>query len=731
MGTSTQTATWEGLEGKIASEVLHAPRTAGDPESKGMWPSVHRRIVIYLENNVVGRPWANHLALLASVLVSRRRDVSTVKDALLNLHVRFTELFAELHVETMDEWDANRYMPAYLRGEVRPQETKATRLRFWQAYHASAKQLQVWFRSLPPETQLQYKRFLLLPVAPWLVEGLVERREVEQQQRQHRKSETDAVVPQLSALRTEAHFRFNRILRLRQAYLTALHEVQNQATSLPFAFSYEEGKPPVERLHFRLWDRRTFVLAHDYCANQHYQAKRGAGTYIDARNNVFLEFVRAERLTDDAPPEGLWFAEPLQMGLFGSRLYGDSKKDYSTHGTWLEGWGYALSGKKKYVSPFWGQTPGLLTWTQADSAFMSTAQEKASGVLIPVDPLYAGAMFGLLAVDLFTTTGMRANEAMQARLTEDCFVRLIMPAPPGAKDSSPRVRFAFRLIPKGERTDTPQNYFISDETKRLLVKTAQMLAEHYRLQSGETLPSVPFNPEHGRAHRFDQAPYLFQYTHHHLSNMAISACMRFLLHGMVFQTREGKRVVLKPHLLRHAFATHAVQVEKIPLDIVGEWLKQKNLDVTDYYSQPTESMIAEAADRYLARVAVSLNISEAVRRSPQELQKLYEEAKGKAGTLADVIGGQCVSHGFCAAKFACVGCAGKVPDPFKRGQVEKHKVWALKQIEYATGEGLLPEAERMKQVARDCEIELQEMEQIESYRKDELHAEQVRISVKQ
>jgi len=96
---------------------------------------------------------------------------------------------------------------------------------------------------------------------------------------------------------------------------------------------------------------------------------------------------------------------------------------------------------------------------------------------------------------------------------------------------------------------------------------------------------------------------------------------------------------------RHAFATHAVEVEKIPIDIVGAWLHQKNLGVTDYYSKPTESMVAEASDLFLSRVAAQINVSEAVLRSPDELQQLYKEARGKAGTLADVIGGQCVSHG--------------------------------------------------------------------------------------
>ena len=170
---------------------------------------------------------------------------------------------------------------------------------------------------------------------------------------------------------------------------------------------------------------------------------------------------------------------------------------------------------------------------------------------------------------------------MQIRLTEDAFVRLVMPAPPGARDPSPRIRYAFRVIPKGERTDTPHTFFIGRETMRVLVTVATMLAEHYGLPPGAPLPTVAFDPCNARAHRFGPAPYLFQYAGRHLAAADITACMRFLLHGLVFRTRDGQAVVLTAHLLRHAFATHAVQVEKIPVDIVGEWLKQKQLDVTD------------------------------------------------------------------------------------------------------------------------------------------------------
>ena len=142
-------------------------------------------------------------------------------------------------------------------------------------------------------------------------------------------------------------------------------------------------------------------------------------------------------------------------------------------------------------------------------------------------------------------------------------------------------------------------------------------------------------------------------------------------------------------------------------------------------------MIAEAIDRYLARIAVSIHVGKAVQRSAQELQQLYDQAREKVGTLADVIGGQCVSHGFCAAKFACVGCPGKVPDPAKRLQLEKHKVWALQQVTYAAEEGLLPEAERMRQLARDCETELQEIEAIEAYRKDEERAVTIHVETRE
>lgn len=727
MGLTTESDPWQRLRGKIAQEVLTAPRTGGDPNNQGRWPTVPDRIVSYLKRNVLSKPWANAVALLASIMIARHYEVSTVLNKIVVLHRRFGALFPCLGLTRMKEWDPAMHMPRYLKAEVLPADRPSIRQRFWVTYSSACKTMTRWLGALPEHQRPIYQKFVLPAVSHMLVEGLTRQKEITQQQQRVRKAETDAVVPRFAAIRAEAHSRYNRIVRLRRAYLDALRSV-NPATSFPLTFSYEEGGdkelgiPASERLRFRIWDRRSFVLAHadSYSHSVVVNARHGVGPFADGTSHVFLEFVGAERIFGDAPAAGFWFEEIFKLGLMGLSPSVGSAEEVKVKQAWLTSWGYSSK-------PFFGGVGSVLTWSVADGKFMGCAQRRTAGVLLPVEAIYATATLGLMAIDLFTTTGARINEVMQIRLTEDCIVRLKMPPPPEAKDQSPRVRYVLRLVPKGEKADLPQDYFIGEETKRLLVKVAQMLAEHYGLQPGQALPSVEFSAGNARAHRFGKAPYLFQYGHRHLSDHTISSCMRFLLHGMVFKTREGKLVVLKSHLLRHAFATHAVQVEKIPIDIVGAWLHQKNLEVTEYYSKPTESMVAEASDLYLARIATQINVHETVLRSPEELLRIYESARGKAGTLADVIGGQCVSHGYCAAKFACVGCPGKVPDPAKRQQIDRHKEWALLQVGYATQEGLLPEAERMKQLVRDCDDELAEMDLIESYRKDERRGVSIQI----
>lgn len=720
--------TWQCLEGKFAQEVLQAPKTGGD--SHGVWPSVHERIVRYLLRSVAGEPWADHVALIAAVLSARRRDVSTVEQAVRTFNTRFRALFQVLDLKTVDEWNADRHLPLYLKGEIIAEDSRYLRYHFLKSYTTATKQVANWLETLPSTEQHLYRRFVLPMANPLVVDGLITKQEIVQQQQQLRKQETEAVVPHFSALRAEAHFRYNRLVRLRQAYQQAMKEVLPDHSNLPFAFSYEEGNPPLERCHFRLWDRRSFVKTHaeQYGPTTRASANKGARQYTDDRNEIFLEFVGSERQGEQAPAEGFWFTELLKLNLLASNPHAGDEEEVKTRQKWLRDWGYGTDKSDTITTPFATYTPGLLTWADAgrgSSKFMSEAQRRTKGTLIPVEPLYAAATFGLLSLDILTSTGMRVNELMQVKVSRECIVRLVDDPPPGASDQSPRIRYIFRLIPKGERTNTLHNYGVGKETVRLVERVCQMLCEHYHLQLGAVLPCVPFDPHHGRSHRFEAAPYLFQYAHHHLNDQAIAACLRFLLHGMVFQTSQGAPVVIKPHLLRHAFATFAVQVEGLPIDLVAKWLQQKNLEVTGYYSEMPEYMQLEQQSSFVARLATQINVREAILRSPEEIQKQAEAARKRVGMLVPVCGGDCTIDVYCPNQFDCIHCPAKSPDPEKRYQVEEKRRWAEERLAYYEREGLVLEAEKMRQFLRACDLELKEMEQIVAYRKDETRVIQI------
>lgn len=727
---------WRDLEGKVAPEVLSAPKTGGD--STGDWLGVHRRVVQYLLNNVVGKSWADHLTLIAAVLSARRRDVHTVYLRIRGLNARFSALFPALGLEHMNEWNVDAHLPMYLKGEIGFDDSQITRYTFLKDYSSATTHVWNWYDALPEAEKETYRRFILPSVNPLHVEGLNKRNEIVEQQQLHRKTETAAVVPHFAALRAEAHFRYNRLARLLQAYHQALEKVLPDHSNLPLDFSYEEGNPPVERFHFKLWDRRSFVLdpehANLYHSSTQECAKHGLQAFSQEQNTMFLAFIKAEQLEGDAPPEGFWFTELLMLGLLGMSARRGSDQEVAARQAWLRQWGYGEDAPEERVTPFKTDTVGLLSWGDGKSKrgggtgqFIKNAQRRTKGTLIPVESLYAAATFGLLALDLLTSTGMRIGELMQINLLPNCIIRLVDDPPPGAKDRSSRIRYLLRLLPKGERTETLHNYGVGKESMRLIEQTARMLYEHYKLQPGEVLPCVAFDPGHSRSHRFEQekVPYLFQYNHQHLSDSSITACLRFLMHGMIFQTNEGKSVVLKPHLLRHAFATYAMHVEGLPIDLIAKWLQQKNLEVTGYYSEMPEYMQVEQHSSFVARLATQINVREAILRSPEEIQKQAESARKRVGLLVPVCGGDCTLDVYCPNQFDCIHCPAKAPDPEKRYQVEEKRRWAEARLAYYEQEGLVLEAEKIRQLLRACDLELKEIDQIVAYRKDETRVIQI------
>jgi hypothetical protein len=149
--------------------------------------------------------------------------------------------------------------------------------------------------------------------------------------------------------------------------------------------------------------------------------------------------------------------------------------------------------------------------------------------------------------------------------------------------------------------------------------------------------------------------------------------------------------------------------------------------VTEYYSQPSEHIVADATDSLLARLASHIDVKEVLLRSPEELQEQFDEAVKVIGPLGDVPGGHCTYGSVCPGQRMCVGCPAKVPDPEKRDQIINKKQWAEQRLDYYVKEGLVMDAEKMRQTIRDCVVELEEMDVIEDFRRDETRVALIQI----
>lgn len=705
-----QAWSWEQLQGLVGPEILTAPRLD--------WARVDERCIRYLVQNVAGSPWMDHLALLSAVFTSYAGlDAATVLSHLRSLHARWRSIFAAYSLETVGQWRPAEHIPRYL-GDSVFEDTLYTRQRFLETYGSAVAHLQAYIRSLPCPESDAYWRYELPPVPLELQRQFSRHTELREAAKRRRKEETDALTPQFARIRGEAHLRWNALHRLRLKFQEAVTLVESGREALPLAISYEEWDG-LQRLHFVLWDRPSFVLAHadQYCAATVQHARAGVRSFRPDQNHYFLEFKRIEYLRGaiPEPDEFLWFGDLLKNGLLGVAPRHGSPEEVKRKQEYLRSWGYGEGNER--ARPFDSQVAGLLTWPQAQFMFMNEAQQRAEGVLVPVEPLYAAATFGLAALDLLTTTGARMNELMQVSLTPECLHTLVVEG---------TQRLVLRMVPKG--SDMPAEYFVGPETQRNLEKVARLLQDHYRLKPGEPLPKVCFDPEHDRSHRFPARPYLFQFSGRHLPDQAITACLRFLCHGMLFQTLDGRVVALKAHALRHVFATHAHHVEQVPLDVVGAMLHQKDTGVTGYYAAPTRRQVAAAANTLLDRFATHLgDVQDAVVRSPADLRRQWNEACQKAGTLSRVVGGHCTCHAVCPVSFACTGCAHKVPDPSRRHEVVQQREWALVRLAQAEASRLGPEATKMRALIQRCDAELAEMDLMDAYREDEQHEPELRV----
>jgi integrase len=684
------------LLGKVDDQLLHLKDTRG----VFLLDKAPETSLSYFIRNVIEKPWKEHLLFIMFVYTDRQNDARTVLLALQTLNPKLTFIFDEFVIREMKDFDVETHMYQYLIGFIFKEHTDNMRAELLRHYRGSSYQTKKWLTSKLNSDQQSYFKQFLFQMPSYDSRDFSFTKSAKEQAQNTRKSETDVIVPLLPQIRAEGHFRWNQLNRLRQAYLKACEQAKTTNCELPLEFYYDEPERVGERFYFRLWDKPSFVLNHkdQFPASTLKSAYKRTGTYLQENNHYFVEFVKAERLEDDEEAEGLWFIELFENDVIKNWYQKLNEEEINQKRELLYSWGYGNSFENP--RPFDSQHKGIIT----PSTFVSLNRKIPEGILFDVEPLYAGVTFGLLALDILTTTGARLNELLQVNYTKECLI-------PVKVDN--KLHYSFYAIPKGR--DKVESFYISDQTMKLIAKVIKLVKNHY---GTEKIPSVKYRDS--RSHLFPEPkPYLFQYDKKALNKSAIYSCIRFLLHGLYFETQEGKVVTVKTHLLRHAFATEAVQRQKLPIDIVAKILHQRDLGVTEYYSEPTPSQVAQSVSDLHDIISDYVDLDEAVLRNPEELEKEIEEYKEKVGVFNNVLGGACVTDYVCPIKMECVGCHAKIPQPEKKQELIHFIDWNKKSEEYYDSKGLKVEVKKLRSARKKARNELKEIELIEKYREEE------------
>lgn len=613
-----QSPFYEQLLDKVDEQLLHFR----DARDIFILDKMNEGYLKYYINYVVDKPWNNHIFLIMMVYKEKNLDVKTIEKIINIINSRLRNLFDYFHLTEMTDLNIETHMYQYFKGEIFEEHSDHIRAAFLSNYRSCSYSTNKWAQTKISNEQQEYFHHFIFLMPTYDSRDFSFTKAAKDQTKNSRKSETDAIVPLLPQIRAEGHFRRNQINRLRQAYLKACEQAKTPNGVIPLDFHYDEPERIGERFYFRLWDKKSFVLNHQEQFSKWTikAAMTSTGRYSDDNNHYFVEFIKAERFKDDNEPEGLWFIKLFEYNVIGEWHNNVTDEEIKLKRKLLYEWGYGKEDLSENPTPFKSDHKGVLT----PSTFVSIHKDKAKGILFDVEPLYAAATFGLLTLDICTTTGARLNELLQISNTKEC-IRTVK--------VDKKLRFSFHVVPKGR--DELEAFNISEQTMKIIQSVGLMLKNHY---GTDKIPSVEYRGV--RKHLFPKPkPYFFQYYKKAFQYKTITANLRFLLHGLKFETEEGKPVVVKTHLLRHAFATEAVQRQKLPIDIVAKILHQRDAGVTSYYSEPTSSQVAQSISDLHDVISDYIDIDEAILRNPEELEKELEEYKETVGVFNNVVGG--------------------------------------------------------------------------------------------
>lgn len=684
----------DDLAPHLAPEIAVAPMTCFDPTNDGRWPIPPPKVIGYLRaiDNLSVR---NAMALYAGQNDAREHQFYS---RIVSFVTGMRPLMKELNIEDVTRIDPDDLFRRLLAKDVGPDLTDCQRVILPQTWNMVRNSFDDYAEKLSPEQHEIMARFFVRRVVDrrgYTKHGAF--RVWKQRQQARVKAKTGAVHSRFHQLRHIARLRLNQSRRMYEATQQAINYVQLHQLPLPHYFTYEEtaalegGRRLRQRVHMTLWDT---VSRWDRMVELGYHSiektrlrRRHAGEFSPERPNYQVEFRRTEPICSPVTPSEPWFLDLCDNYVVSPTWNVDRLRQRIE---FYRRWGYASSDHWYLPARIIGWGSHLREWDW----FRQRGHR-----LFSSEGLFAAALFGHFAIRIQTITGARLGEVQQIAQNPECIKQLVNVGPKAA------TRWLLRLIPKGEGTER-RDFYIDEDTKNDLMEVIGFL----RAKAGSKMIPV-VRPQ------FYKTPpdrYVFQWNGRGLDQCTLNGAIRFLLHAAVIRAADGQAVHLTSHILRHAFATELADLN-VSVDVIAAILHQRDATVTKYYSQPTESKVVEAAEMiFVDRV----DVAQEALRSPTEISRMLKEAEGKIGALTEVLGGSCVVANFCPAKFACIGCAGNAPDPDKRFQIERKLAWAQEQAAWAAKENLLAEERQMQHLIQDCELMVEEMDLIESARRD-------------
>jgi len=501
-----------------------------------------------------------------------------------------------------------------------------------------------------------------------------------------RKAQSDVLAPLHHVLVALIQHRLHAARRMLGAFHEARARVLSGQEPLPLTFAYEDWLPALNRdartvadirldrrrvaLRFRLWDRRSWGLAHldRYDRGIGLDIRKGQESYAPGKGMLFVEFL--------GPPEDLlWFGDIVAWGLL--RTYSVTTARHNAAYATRKQRARDLGAPMGFVT----SRAGLLF--PADQWF-ADAYRPGDLIFEPAS-LYRGALYGAALATIALTNGSRVGELLQ--VSYDRFgkhVATVTATRAGRPVTTAVPIVVQHLLPKGAARGERQLFPLSKGAVALLKEIHQHLTDAHG-----AIPVVAPGRQVAQRDELERERYLFQWAASPdgqfgvLEIQDVGVLLRFILHGLELRATTGEPIRIATHLLRHVTATGARHYRNVPPEAIALLLHHRQRAAgqagaaplnaaTEYYSaMPRGDQLAlvHLFQDELEREAAGLELLVPTERDLETMGENVRAVFEAWRTLLPTAFGYCGCPGLCIRgddAALCIGCPFLVPDPSEK-----------------------------------------------------------------